>query len=210
MKQLFTVGIYSLFSIVASAQTKQLIFETNYGNFKAVLYDYTPKHRDLILKAIDNDVYKNAFFNRIIQNFVVQGGEHDTDIAKREVSIPLEKRNRLTPEFDDKAFHKIGALGAGRDENVEKASFLNQFYFVVGKPVKMEELLDIQKKKGIKFTDEQIQTYLTQGGLPRLDGDYTVFGEITEGLEVLMQISKLKTNETDEPLKPISFVIKYQ
>lgn len=204
----FFVGICFLVTLFSNAQTHQLLFETNYGNFKVVLYDFTPNHRDLILNAIDNEVYQNIFFNRIIENFVVQGGEHDDDIAKHEVDLPLEKRKRLLPEFDVRAFHKIGALGAGRDENIDKASFLNQIYFVVGKPVQMEDLEVLQAKKGIVFSDEQIQTYLTQGGLPRLDGDYTVFGEVIEGFDVLMKISKVKTNKDDTPLQTIEFKIK--
>lgn len=207
MKKLFLIGILFLISFCNSAQSHQLLFETNYGNFKVVLYDFTPKHRDLILNAIKNEVYKEAFFNRVIENFVVQGGEHDDEIAKREVDLPLKNRNRLAPEFNTHAFHKIGALGAGRDENVDKASFLNQIYFVVGKPLKMEDLEKLQLQKGIEFSEEQIQTYLTQGGLPRLDGDYTVFGEITEGIHVLLEMSKVETDINDAPLKPITFRI---
>ena len=207
MKKIFFVGICFLVTLFSNAQTHQLLFETNFGNFKVVLYDFTPNHRDLILNAIDNEVYQNVFFNRIIENFVVQGGEHDDDIAKRESVLPLEQHERLLPEFDVRAFHKIGALGAGRDENADKASFLNQIYFVVGKPVNIEELEQLKLKKGIQFSDEQIQTYLTKGGLPRLDGDYTVFGEVTQGLEVLMEISKLSTNDKDAPLQPVSFSI---
>lgn len=207
MKKIFFVGISFLFTLFSNAQTHQLLFETKYGNFKVVLSDFTPNHRDLILNAIDDEVYQNAFFNRIIENFVVQGGEHDDAIAEREASLPSEQHKRLMPEFDVRAFHKIGALGAGRDENVNKASFLNQIYFVVGKPVNIEELEQLKHKKGIQFSDEQVQMYLTQGGLPRLDGDYTVFGEVTQGLDVLMEISKLSTNDKDAPLQPVSFSI---
>lgn len=207
MKNKLLVGICFLLSLFSVAQTHQLLFDTSYGNFRVVLYDFTPNHRDLILNAIDEEVYQNAFFNRIIENFVVQGGEHDDTIAEREANLPLESRIRLLPEFDERAFHKLGALGAGRDENIDKASFLNQIYFVVGKPVKMEELEQLKLNKGIKFSDEQIQTYLTLGGLPRLDYDYTVFGEVIEGLDVLMKISKEKTDQNDIPLQEIKFKI---
>lgn len=189
----------------AFAQSKHLLFKTAYGEFKVVLFDFTPHHRDLICEAISKGEYKNALFNRVISNFVVQGGEHDIDIEKREKDTPLASRKRLSPEFDLKAFHKMGALGAGRDGNEAKASFLNQIYFVVGKTVTAEELNALEKKKGIKFTKKQRKEYLQNGGLPRLDHDYTVFGQVYEGFNVLMDISKIKTNELDYPVEPVLF-----
>ncbi len=189
------------------AQSHKLQFKTTHGTFKVVLYDFTPKHQQLILNAIKENVYKEALLNRIIENFVVQGGEHDDDIAQREKDLPVNEHYRLAAEFDSRAFHKMGALGAGRDDNPEKASFLNQIYFVVGKSVTETDLEKIEQKKGIKFTKEQRETYLSKGGLPRLDGDYTVFGEVYEGLDVLLEISKLKTNEKNAPLQPVSFEI---
>ena len=189
------------------AQSHKLQFKTAYGTFKVVLYDFTPKHQQLIMDAIKDDVYKDALFNRIIENFVVQGGAHDDDIAQREKDLPLNEHSRLAAEFDSRAFHKMGALGAGRDDNPQKASFLNQIYFVVGKPVTETDLEKIEQKKEIKFTKEQRETYLSKGGLPRLDGDYTVFGEVYEGLDVLLKISKLKKNEKDAPLQPVSFEV---
>jgi len=207
MKNKLLVGICFLLSLFSVAQTNQLLFKTSYGNFKVVLYDFTPKHRDLILDAIKDEVYREAFFNRIIENFVVQGGEHDDDIAEREANLLLESRIRLLPEFDERAFHKLGALGAGRDENIDKASFLNQIYFVVGKPVDITDLEKIEHQKKIKFTEQQIQTYLSQGGLPRLDYDYTVFGEVIEGLDVLLKISKVDTDKVGFPKENVVFDI---
>ncbi len=189
------------------AQSHKLQFITSQGTFKVLLYDFTPNHQQLILETVKNNVYWQALFNRIIENFVVQGGEHDDDIAAREKYLPLEEHYRLPPEFDSRAFHKIGALGAGRDENLEKASFLNQIYFVVGKTVTKEELKALELKKGIKFSDHQRKTYLNQGGLPRLDNDYTVFGEVYEGLDVLLKISKLKTDDKNAPIDPVVFEI---
>lgn len=152
-------------------------------------------------------MYHDALFNRVIENFVVQGGEHDVDIAEQEKALQPSERYRLPAEFDSRAFHKMGALGAGRDENDDKASFLNQIYFVVGKIVTNEELNALELKKGIKFSENQREIYLKNGGLPRLDNDYTVFGEVYEGLEVLLKISKVQTNEKDYPLEKIIFEI---
>lgn len=195
--------VFALKSV--DAQTHKLVFRTQFGDIKVMLYDFTPKHRDLILGAIKDSVYKDALFNRVIADFVVQGGEHDIDIARREALNPLQQKERLDPEFDDKAFHKIGTLGAGRDDNLQKASFLNQIYFVVGKAVSDNELNQLEVKKGKKFTSIQRSTYLKAGGQPRLDGDYTVFGEVYEGLDVLLEISKAKTDPKDFPVVPIGF-----
>jgi cyclophilin family peptidyl-prolyl cis-trans isomerase len=188
-------------------QSRKIAFNTDFGTIKVVLYDFTPKHRDLLLKSIDDSIYQGALFNRIIENFVVQGGEHDIDIAKREAADPAGAKPRLAGEFDSRAFHKIGTLGQGRDDNPNKASFLNQIYFVVGKKVTEEDLETLEVKKGIKFTPEQREEYLKNGGLPRLDSDYTVFGEIYEGMEVIMTISRFKTNKGDFPLSPVRFEI---
>lgn len=208
MKKVFFTLLALFFSHFSFSQSKKLLFSTEFGNFKVVLYDFTPKHRDLIVSAIQDSVYQGALFNRIIENFVVQGGEHDIDIARREKADITGQKPRLLPEFDDRAFHKIGALGAGRDDNRSKASFLNQIYFVVGKKVTEEDLDALELKKNIKYTKKQRDFYLKYGGLPRLDKDYTVFGEIVEGLDVILTISKQKTASNDYPIKKIVFSIQ--
>lgn len=207
MKQYSILLIALFLQLQLWAQSHRIEFRTPQGSFKVMLYDFTPQHQDLILEAIKNRTYHEALFNRVIENFVVQGGEHDDAIAQRETGIPEDQHQRLAAEFDTRAYHKMGALGAGRDDNKQKASFLNQIYFVVGKPVLPHELTELEQKKGVEFTDEQRQTYLTDGGLPRLDGDYTVFGEVYEGLEVLLAISKLATYPKDAPLQNIPFEI---
>jgi cyclophilin family peptidyl-prolyl cis-trans isomerase len=84
---------------------------------------------------------------------------------------------------------------------------LNQIYFVVGKKVTEEDLVKLETQKGIKFTEEQREEYLKNGGLPRLDGDYTIYGEIFEGLEVIMEISRFKKDKNDFPLSPVRFSV---
>ena len=119
------LGIGFSISSFVSAQTYTLKFKTNYGKFDVMLYDFTPKHRDLILNEINKGTYTNTQFNRVVKDFVIQGGELDDPILAREAEHPEQKPIRLAPEFNPKAFHKMGALGAGRDENKEKASYLN-------------------------------------------------------------------------------------
>lgn len=201
------ICLFLIWAANSFAQSKRLLFKTAFGEFKVVLYDFTPHHRELMLKSIKDSVYKNALFNRIIENFVVQGGEHDIDIEKREAADSLHRKPRLAAEFDQRAFHKMGALGAGRDGNLEKASFLNQIYFVVGKKISSADLDDLEAKKGIKYTEEQRKEYLAHGGQPRLDHDFTVFGEIYQGLNVILQISRVKTDTQDFPLTKVPFSI---
>ncbi|WP_413531982.1 peptidylprolyl isomerase [Empedobacter brevis] len=201
------LGIGFSVSSLVSAQTYTLKFKTNYGKFDVMLYDFTPKHRDLILSQINKGTYTNAQFNRVVKDFVIQGGELDDPILAREAQHPEEKPIRLAPEFNPKAFHKMGALGAGRDSNVEKASYYNQIYFVVGKKITAQELDDLEAKKGIKYTEEQRAEYLKNGGQPRLDHDFTVFGEITKGLNNAIKISEVETNK-ELPLQPVVFSIK--
>lgn len=204
---LFSLG-FILLSQLINAQTYTLKFKTNKGNFNVMLYDFTPNHRDLILSEIEKGTYKNANFNRIIKNFVIQGGELDESILKKEALNPNEIPLRLAPEFHPKAFHKVGALGAGRDENPSKGSYFNQIYFVVGKKVNEIDLELLEDKKAIKYTAQQKEEYLKNGGQPRLDNDYTVFGEVTKGLENVINISLAETNQKDYPNEPIIFDIK--
>lgn len=205
-RALVTVFALLIFS-VCYGQTYKILVKTNYGNFKVLLYDYTPHHRQLLLDAIRAKVYDQAEFNRVIADFVIQGGDLDEEILAREAK-DISAVERLSPEFDKRAFHKIGALGAGRDDNPTKSSFLNQLYFVVGKPVTEGDLHTLEQKKGIKYTPEQRRAYLTNGGQPRLDYDYTVFGEIYEGLDVVTAISKVRTTSTDLPVEKVLFTME--
>lgn len=182
-------------------------FKTKYGQVKVMLYDYTPQHKEMFLNAIKNGVYRSSLFNRIVKDFVVQGGEHDDAIAIKE-SKQRFNDPRLLPEFDERAFHKIGALGAGRDDNPEKASFLNQIYFVVGKTYTAAAFDSMTVKYNKQFSIERRNYYMQHGGQPRLDGDYTVFGEVVDGLDVLLKISQLPIDKRHNPLKKVKFKVK--
>jgi len=208
MKRILSTIFALLLLTVCYGQSHKVLVKTNFGNFKVLLYDYTPKHRQLLLDAIERNVYRGAEFNRVIGDFVIQGGELDEDILAREAKDAMAVPQRLAPEFDKRAFHKIGALGAGRDDNPTKSSFLNQLYFVVGKSVSERDLTTLEQKKGVKYTAEQRQAYLKDGGQPRLDQDYTVFGEIYEGLDVVMAISKVGTNTSDRPVEKVTFTME--
>jgi cyclophilin family peptidyl-prolyl cis-trans isomerase len=207
LKKIQLLILLLIFPLLLKAQSTRVLFKTDYGKFIVMLYDFTPVHKQLFLQHIKNGTYRNALINRIVKDFVVQGGEHDIAIASKEKAQGyLEPR--IPPEFDERAYHKIGALGAGRDDNPQKASFINQIYFVVGKKYSEEAFDSLAHKYNKTFTPERRAYYIQHGGLPRLDDDYTVFGEIVEGMDVLMKISQLPVDAQHFPLKKVKFKVK--
>lgn len=202
-----TLLVFVLFIGFAQAQRQdvKVQFITNMGNMTVLLYKETPLHQEMFLKAVADGVYDKALFNRVIKGFVSQGGELDDVILAQEAKTPEVKPLRLPGEFPARGLHKKGALGAGRDDNPAKASYYNQIYFVTGKVTTEAQLVALEKRKGITFSAEARKIYQTIGGEPRLDGDYTIFGEIIEGLEVLDKINAVATDAKDVPLKPVSF-----
>jgi cyclophilin family peptidyl-prolyl cis-trans isomerase len=195
-------------TLVLSAQSVHVLFETSKGNIRAMLYDETPKHRDMFLNAIKKGVYKNAEFNRVIKDFVSQGGELDDAILNREKRHPELGAKRFPAELKPTLFHKKGALGAGRDDNPDKSSFFSQIYLVSGKIRTDAQLDTTEKKKNRKIPAAQREVYKTIGGIPYLDQDYTIFGEITEGMEVADAINTVATNKEDVPLTSVIFNIR--
>lgn len=187
------------------AQSTSVRFLTNKGNITIMLYDETPKHRDMFLKEVKKGSYKNALFNRVIKDFVSQGGELDDTILNREKRDPKKLAPRFAAELKPNLFHKKGALGAGRDDNPEKASYFTQIYLVAGKKQSDAQLDALEKKKNRKIPAAQRELYKTIGGTPHLDGDYTIFGEITEGMEVADAINSVAADKNDVPLNPVIF-----
>ncbi|RAJ36958.1 peptidylprolyl isomerase [Pedobacter cryoconitis] len=189
------------------AQTNYVRLSTSKGNILIMLYDATPNHRDNFLSLVKKGLFKDQEFNRVIKNFVSQGGELDDTILDREKLNPHAHVQRLAAEIRPELFHKKGALGAGRNDNPEKSSYLDQIYLVEGKIQTDAELDELELKKGIKFSAAQRETYKTTGGIPRLDQDYTVFGEIVSGLAAAKAINEVATDKSDHPLKKEGFTI---
>lgn len=194
---LLTFGLY--------AQSTYVRFETKQGNIVVMLYDETPRHKAMFLEQIKKGTYKQAEFNRVIKDFVNQGGELDDSILNREKRHPELGAPRFPAEIKPHLIHKRGTFGAGRDDNPEKASYFNQIYFVIGKKW-TDSLLDgVEKRTGRKIPMEHREIYKTLGGVPHLDGDYTLFGEIVQGLEVAEAINSVATDKNDVPLSPVVF-----
>ena len=200
------------------AQSHQVMIETTEGNILVTLYDDTPKHRDNFLKLANEQFYDSLLFHRVIKNFMIQGGDPDSKHAEPGVTLG-EGSTDYTVEaefFDSEGRllhpHKRGALAMAREgdsENPERRSSGCQFYIVWGKTYATQQLYQIGDKveaatdHRVTMTDELLDLYHDVGGVPHLDGQYTVFGEVTEGLEVVDRIQKAQTDDYDRPIDDI-------
>ena len=182
-------ALFFLSSTGFSQSKKYAIVEikTEYGTIILKLYDETPLHRDNFLKLTADTFFNGILFHRVIKNFVVQGGDPDSRNAKPDAELGNGGPGYEIPaEFNPALYHKRGALGAARESdsiNPEKKSSGSQFYIVVGKVFTDAKLDSLEKKFNKKFTPQQRVVYKTIGGTPHLDGRYTVFGEVTEGMD---------------------------
>jgi len=191
--------------------TKVLII-TPFGDMTALLYDETPQHRDNFLKLARSGFYDGTLFHRVIRGFMIQGGDPDSRDAAPGQRLGMGGPGYTIPaEFNPEFIHKKGALAAARTggpSNPEKRSSGSQFYIVQGQKQNAAELNRIASKTGAFYTGDQIQLYQDIGGTPSLDNDYTVFGEVIEGLEVIDMIASVRTAPGDRPLEDVSMRIK--
>ncbi len=196
--------------VAATAQNRnkdKVVIETEYGKIVLALYDNTPKHRDNIFKLIKQKFYDSTLFHRVIPNFVIQGGDPDSKKATPGQALGEgDVGYRVPAEINMTDFHQRGAVGMARDNNPEKASSGCQFYIVVGRKYTDEELNTISDKSGRKFTPMQRNIYKTKGGTPHLDGNYTVFGIVEEGLEVVDKIASVERDGADRPKQNIKMI----
>lgn len=168
------------------------------------LSNLTPKHRDNFIKLIQEDAYDSTLFHRVIKDFMIQGGDPDSKNAAPGILLGEGDLGYTIPaEFSDSLFHKKGALAAARDNNPEKASNATQFYLVQGKKYTAKELDRIEELKleGRKISAQQRKVYETLGGTPFLDHNYTVFGEIVKGIDLVDSIAGLPVDSNDRPLQ---------
>ena len=257
------LGIALLFSS-CEEKTKKVLIKTPYGEMKVKLYEDTPEHRENFLKLVEKGFYDELLFHRVIQGFMVQGGDPESrDAAPGDQLGSGGPGYKIPAEIHyPKYFHKKGALAAARQgdqANPERESSGSQFYIVQGKKYSHEELDDLEKKlsqrnvrsrmfellephrdslmamqrrgnrEGFKalvdkfeqqameemgdsaqfsFTEEIRETYTSIGGAPMLDGSYTVFGEVEEGLEVIDSIAAVRTNEMDRPKEDVPMTME--
>ena len=216
-RQLLSLLLVALLgSLTAKAQTSttEVLFETTEGNIRIVLYDETPLHRDNFLKLTRMHIYDSLLFHRVIKDFMIQSGDTNSKNAKQgqrlgtgDFDYTQEAEFRL-PQI----FHRRGCVAMAREPDIvnpEMRSSACQFYIVWGKRFssaeieKVQERLDTMTHGHVKLTPEMIKAYKSVGGTPHLDGQYTVFGEVTEGLDVVERIHKAETDDYDRPFEDI-------
>lgn len=184
---------------------------TEFGVMHAILHDQTPRHKANFIALADTGFYNGTLFHRIIENFMIQGGDPQSKKARAGQALGEGDVGYQVPaEFDEKLFHKKGVLAAARDNNPTKASSGCQFYVVQGKKFSDDELAVQEKRAARPLTDAQKQVYKTLGGTPHLDGSYTVFGQVVKGLEVLDTIARQPRDNRDRPQKDIPMQVKVE
>lgn len=185
---------------------------TDFGVMTVKLYNETPQHRDNFLKLVKEGFYNDLLFHRVIQGFMIQGGDPDSRNAQPGAPLGSGGPGYTIPaEFNQNLIHKKGALSAARmgdAVNPTKASSGSQFYIVQGQVYSPEDISRFEMQ-GHKFSEIQKQAYTTVGGTPHLDNGYTVFGEVTEGLPVIDAIAAVKTARPgDRPLTDVRMKIE--
>ncbi len=186
---------------LATAGSVRVKIITDSGIVIVKLYDSTPLHRDNFVKLVEQGFYDSLMFHRVIPGFMIQGGDPLSKNAPAEITLGNGGGylGRIPAEFRKGLIHKKGALSAARDGNPEKASSACQFYLVEGNVVNDEMLNTMEQRKGMKYTAEQRSIYKSIGGTAFLDQDYTVFGEVESGLEVISKIANVPRDSNNRP-----------
>jgi cyclophilin family peptidyl-prolyl cis-trans isomerase len=194
---------------------KDILLLTDSGSVVLRLSDSTPLHRDNFLKLVKQGFYDSVLFHRVIQDFMIQSGDPSSKHAKKDDHLGEGGPSyRIPAEFRVSLFHKRGVLAAARlgdDQNPKKESSGSQFYIVQGRKFTAAGLDSVEtfRLKGRKIPPEQRLAYETIGGSPHLDQNYTVFGEVVTGMEVVDRIAATKTSgreEGDRPLQDIHII----
>lgn len=198
--------------VIDAPKECMVIIDTEFGQMTAVLYNDTPKHRDNFIKLAEEGFYDDLLFHRVIDGFMIQGGDPDSRQAGKGQPLGSGGPNYTIPgEFVDSLIHVKGALAAARlgdQVNPSKASSGSQFYIVQGRSVTEQELKLLETRKGMTYSTKAKAIYLEKGGTPFLDGEYTVFGRVVEGLEVIDRIAQQPTGPGDRPQQDIKMKIR--
>ena len=185
-----------------------VLISTDYGDMKVKLYQETPRHTANFVKLVKEGFFDGLLFHRVINHFMIQGGDPNSKDAKEGQMLGDGNLGYTIPaEFVPGLYHKKGALAAARTNNPEKASSSCQFYIVQGNVWDDNGLQMIEQRYGKTFSLPQRECYKTVGGTPFLDNDYTVFGEVVEGLEVIDKIAAVPCGPNDRPKKDVKMKI---
>jgi len=212
-----TVATTLLLVLPAGAQSRQVLLETTMGNIRIALSDATPLHRDNFVKLVEEHFYDSLLFHRVIANFMIQAGDPNSRHAEpgallgddsTDYTLPAEFR---TPQL----YHRRGMVAAAResdDVNPERRSSGRQFYIVWGSTFSSLDIDHIAAQVAqatggrTTMTPDMRQAYRKTGGAPHLDGQYTVFGEVVEGLEVVKRIQRVFTDDYDRPVDDVRII----
>lgn len=267
MKKLIFATLTLLVLWSCNTPTNYVQIKTNYGNIVIELYDETPLHRDNFQKLVKEGFYDDLLFHRVIDEFMIQGGDPESKDADEGVQLGSGGPGYTLPAeiaATDRCFHHKGVLSAARRgdaANPARESSGSQFYIVVGRTYTDSELSKFEQQAMMKakqalyqkytneskdefqalaesgdnellrakqqaliktveaeinqnidkyyMTLEQRTAYQEVGGTPHLDNAYTVFGEVIEGLDVVEEIAKVKTNRSDRPLEDVKMKMKF-
>ena len=202
------VCVVSVLFNAASCEEKvhKALISTDYGDITVMLYNTTPKHRDNFIKLVKEGYYDGLLFHRVIDQFMIQGGDPTSRTAGPGTILGEGNPGyEIDPEIG--APHLRGALAAARTPNAGKRSSGSQFYIVTGRFQNKSELDFYESSKKIKYSEAQRKIYETEGGYPGLDMEYTVFGEVISGMDVVEKIGKLE-KDNDRPVKDVRMKIK--
>ena len=219
MKHLFYLAIMAcMVSCSATKKTsghetrqERVMVTTAYGSMVLTLYNKTPLHRDNFVSLVKKHFFDSLLFHRVIKDFMIQGGDPESRHAKQGQQLGEGSLKYTIPaEFDTALFHKKGAVAAAREvdaDNPQKRSSSTQFYIVEGKTFTDAEMDNMEDKLKTKIPENHRRVYRTIGGSPFLDMNYTVFGEVTSGLDVIDKIASVPKDDNDRPLQNIPMKI---
>lgn len=208
MKSILTSFFIISFSFFANCQERTKVkISTKYGDMVAELYNETPNHRDNFVKLVNLGFYNGTLFHRVIPGFMIQGGDPNSKSNSQNVSIGNGGPGYTLPaEFNSKFFHKKGALAAARmgdAVNPKKESSGSQFYIVEGQIYDSSSIDLFSSRMGTELSSDQKKAYTTVGGAPHLDANYTVFGELIDGFEVISKISNVTRDKNNLPKQKV-------
>ena len=191
--------------LVKNDNSIKIKITTDSGVIIIKLYDSTPLHRDNFAKLVESKFYDSLIFHRVIKGFMIQGGDPQSRNAQptQVLGNGGGDMDRIPAEFNKTLIHKKGVLAAARDGNPEKASSACQFYLVQGRKMSDQELDGLEMSLGFKYTAAQRLAYKTLGGTPFLDQNYTVFGEVISGLNVIDKIASVQIAPGDRPIADV-------
>ena len=210
MKKIQLLTVFVLLTAFAFASGERKVkLKTSKGTIILKLYRETPKHRDNFIRLVKQKYYDSILFHRVIKGFMIQAGDNNSKKAMAGQMLGNGGvEYKIPAEFNPARYHKRGVLAAARDNNPEKASSGSQFYIVQGKIFTDSTLNEVEIKRlgGRKIPEAHRAVYKTLGGAPHLDGNYTVFGEVLKGMEVVDAIASVERDPNDRPKEDIRII----